>query len=402
MTVEVMGFAAVMVALLLLMAALSGWVSDRRGTLLRRLRDDLSDGALILLGLLALGWLVLFMLVGAAAITGTLQLASDPGAGGLGFGALLVGLLGAPFLVWGTVIRQTTLDFQREGHVTDRISKAVEQLGAEKTVKLRGKDAEGKDVTIEESKPNIEVRIGGILSLERIAQDSTRHDRGRDHVRCMEILCAYVRENAPASGVKRNNPRDIWETALESATKELEPDIQDAAELALRAAELAQNIGGISPINLRAQVARWLTKLPGPREDIALAMKVIGRRDAAQRRVEARWGKDAAPDAEWVFDVPCPMMPDHDDGTARPKGELDAYLARLEAWRARTYGYAGYRLDLRNINLQKLDLPGSVVSGALMGEVRFEGANLAQARISRRRGSRAGADGGSRPLEDSD
>jgi hypothetical protein len=40
------------------------------------------------------------------------------------------------------------------------------------------------------TEPNIEVRIGAILSLERIAQDSTRYDNGRDHVRVMEILCA--------------------------------------------------------------------------------------------------------------------------------------------------------------------------------------------------------------------
>ena len=46
-----------------------------------------------------------------------------------------------------------------------------------------------------ETAPNIEVRIGAILSLERIAQDSTRFDNGHDHVRVMEILCAYVREN---------------------------------------------------------------------------------------------------------------------------------------------------------------------------------------------------------------
>jgi len=192
----------------------------------------------------------------------------------LGTGALLAALLGAPFLVWGTVLKQRTVDFQKEGHITDRINKAVEQLGAEKSV-----DQIGRPVTVwtgkprqsscsEEIKknylkeprskvtgsawsqsyheetdevwegvlyeisiwphektiiqwqdeelekqdheeigsigqwqpftktmPNIEVRIGALLSLERIAQDSTNYDKGRDHVRVMEILCAYVREN---------------------------------------------------------------------------------------------------------------------------------------------------------------------------------------------------------------
>lgn len=43
-----------------------------------------------------------------------------------------------------------------------------------------------------ETLPNIEVRIGAIYALERISQDSTR-----DHIRVMEILSAYIRENAP-------------------------------------------------------------------------------------------------------------------------------------------------------------------------------------------------------------
>ncbi|WP_119840610.1 pentapeptide repeat-containing protein [Pseudooceanicola algae] len=44
--------------------------------------------------------------------------------------------------------------------------------------------------TLESTEPNLEVRIGAILSLERIAQDSAR-----DHIQIMKILCAYVREN---------------------------------------------------------------------------------------------------------------------------------------------------------------------------------------------------------------
>jgi hypothetical protein len=63
-----------------------------------------------------------------------------------------------------------------QGHITDRYTKAIEQLG-----KLDG------------DKPNIEVRSGGIYALERIALDSPR-----DHWTIMEVLAAYVRRNAPA------------------------------------------------------------------------------------------------------------------------------------------------------------------------------------------------------------
>jgi len=158
--------------------------------------------SLFLLG--AAIWLIVASLQASAS--------STPGAT-LGAGGLIIALLGAPFLIWNTVIKQKALNFQKEGHITDRISKAVEQLGAEKTVKRQRineagkrvyeKDALGnpdftKPVSEEVTVPNIEVRLGGVFSLERIAQDSVSYDKGRDHIRVMEILCAYVRENARA------------------------------------------------------------------------------------------------------------------------------------------------------------------------------------------------------------
>jgi hypothetical protein len=57
----------------------------------------------------------------------------------------------------------------REGQVTDRYTKAIEQLGSEK----------------------LDVRIGGIYALERIARDSAR-----DHPTVMEVLTAFIREHS--------------------------------------------------------------------------------------------------------------------------------------------------------------------------------------------------------------
>jgi uncharacterized protein YjbI with pentapeptide repeats len=78
-----------------------------------------------------------------------------------------------------------------EGQITDRFTKAITQL---------------------DSKNGIEVRLGGIYALERIAKDSKR-----DHWTIMEILTAYVRENAsrekqgkfmkPSSGKRARNTR---------------------------------------------------------------------------------------------------------------------------------------------------------------------------------------------------
>ncbi len=80
-----------------------------------------------------------------------------------------------------------------QGHITERYTKAIEQLGK-----------------LENGQPNIEVRLGAIYALERIAIDSIR-----DHQTIMEVLCAYVRRNAPPPtavplGVERpgdNRPR---------------------------------------------------------------------------------------------------------------------------------------------------------------------------------------------------
>ncbi len=57
-----------------------------------------------------------------------------------------------------------------EGQITERFARAIELLGSEK----------------------LAVRLGGIYALERIARDSER-----DHWPIMEVLTAYVRENAP-------------------------------------------------------------------------------------------------------------------------------------------------------------------------------------------------------------
>ncbi|MEH1931120.1 pentapeptide repeat-containing protein [Nostoc sp.] len=58
----------------------------------------------------------------------------------------------------------------QDKQIIERFAKAIEQLGNEK----------------------IEVRLGAIYTLERIAKDSTQ-----DHWTIMEVLTAFVRENAP-------------------------------------------------------------------------------------------------------------------------------------------------------------------------------------------------------------
>jgi len=62
-----------------------------------------------------------------------------------------------------------TLEATRDGQIADRYTKAIEQLGSS----------------------TIDVTIGGIYALERIAQDSPR-----DHPTVMEVLAACIREHS--------------------------------------------------------------------------------------------------------------------------------------------------------------------------------------------------------------
>jgi hypothetical protein len=87
-------------------------------------------------------------------------------------------LIAGLFFTWANLqITQETAtknqEIAREGQITDRFTKAITQLGEQGPEKLA-------------------VRLGGIYALERIARDSEK-----DHWPIMEVLTAYVRENAP-------------------------------------------------------------------------------------------------------------------------------------------------------------------------------------------------------------
>ncbi|MFH8642035.1 pentapeptide repeat-containing protein [Streptomyces goshikiensis] len=84
-----------------------------------------------------------------------------------GLRTALVALGAGLLVVAGLYYTHSTLQVTREGHVTDRYTKAVEQLGA----------------------PVLEVRVGGIYALERIMRDSVK-----DQSTVVEVLAAFLRE----------------------------------------------------------------------------------------------------------------------------------------------------------------------------------------------------------------
>jgi uncharacterized protein YjbI with pentapeptide repeats len=265
----------------------------------------------------------------------------------LGVGTLIVALLGGPFLIWRTIIAHRTLGFQKEGHITDRISKAVEQLGAEKTVrrqrvsksgkKVFEKDHDGqidfaKPVFDELTLPNIEVRIGGLLSLERISQDSMNYDGGRDHIRVMEILAAYIRENA------KRNETELVDQSVEPMVTLKNPDIVAIVQ---------------------------------PREDIKIALGVIGLRTKAQMHVEANWLTQSNEDFVWPFDKTLV------EGMKRDIVNLYEYSQQTPVAKSRGIrSYVGYRVDLRNCNFtgaafDGYDFCGAIFDNCILDETSF-------------------------------
>jgi uncharacterized protein YjbI with pentapeptide repeats len=57
----------------------------------------------------------------------------------LGVGGVTVALIGAPFVIWRSIVAQKQADIAEQGQITDRINKAVEGLGAEKEVNRIGR-----------------------------------------------------------------------------------------------------------------------------------------------------------------------------------------------------------------------------------------------------------------------
>jgi uncharacterized protein YjbI with pentapeptide repeats len=108
-------------------------------------------------------------------------------AGIAGFGALLFTArnfaLQRRTLALAEESQRRTLELTEQGQVTDRYTKAIEQLGSDK----------------------LDIRIGGIYALERIARDSMR-----DHPAVMEVLTTFVREHSTSGEAPTEDDDTNW------------------------------------------------------------------------------------------------------------------------------------------------------------------------------------------------
>jgi hypothetical protein len=85
----------------------------------------------------------------------------------------LLAMLGGLVALGGAIYTARTFALSRIGQITDRFTRAVDQLGA----------------------ASIDVRLGGIYALERLARESPA-----DHPAIMAIVSAFVRQRSPSVG----------------------------------------------------------------------------------------------------------------------------------------------------------------------------------------------------------
>ncbi len=128
-----------------------------------------------------------------AGITGPHHAAALQTARDAALGRLLTFSAGL-FAAGALVYTARNFSLSREGQVTDRYTKAIEELGS----------------------GALDVRIGGIYALERVARDSSK-----DHPTVMEVLSAFVREHS-------HETTDEQHSRERGPAEGMRPDVQAA------------------------------------------------------------------------------------------------------------------------------------------------------------------------------
>jgi uncharacterized protein YjbI with pentapeptide repeats len=225
--------------------------------------------------------------------------------------ALLVGL--AAFGQWRTARlrheEQTNADRQRR--ITESFSKAIEQLGSDK----------------------LEVRLGGIYSMERISKESPD-----DYWTVMENLAAFVRERSRRNEATRTS-------------QDLEQRVSRRAYFLWREAD--------RPDGRDEDFWAKAVELEGfgdpPAADIAAVLTVIKRRSERSRRREGT--------NDWRFDFSNVVL--------RQADLAGTYLEGANLWGAHLEG-----ADLGRAHLERADLADAHLEGVSLADAHLEGANL--------------------------
>jgi uncharacterized protein YjbI with pentapeptide repeats len=197
--------------------------------------------------------------------------------------------------------QEETIRITNEGQITDRFTKAIDQLGS----------------------PQLELRLGGIYALERIARDSEK-----DHRPIMEVLTTFVRVHAPIEKTS-DQPSNPHGTNPPSSRKPNSPGAEPAA---------------------------------APSPDVQAILTVIGRRDLSFEK-----GRN-----DWLVLTRTNLV-----GAYLEVADLDG--AHLEGAELRSANLEGAHLN--GAYLEGADLSGADLSGAQLNNADLTGANLSGAQL---------------------
>ncbi len=130
-----------------------------------------------------------------------------------GSATFVFAVLGMFLSVIRNILTRHQNKISEQGQITESMGRAIEQIGA-----LNGE------------KPNIEVRVGGLYSLQFIMQDSPRHEEA-----IANIFSTYIRENTkkdknekPRQAVIKKSINELLETRVQNRPR---ADIQVAFEI---------------------------------------------------------------------------------------------------------------------------------------------------------------------------
>jgi Pentapeptide repeats (8 copies) len=138
---------------------------------------------------------------------------------------LLQGLAGLAVLL-GAFFTYRQLRIAREGQVTERFTRAIDQLGTD----------------------NLDVRLGCIYALERIAKDSSA-----DGATIAEVLAAFIRGRAPWPPTQPDQPSEDAPIQEIRFLRYRAPDVQAALTVLGRQPSMT----GSQPLNLSDTDLRW-------------------------------------------------------------------------------------------------------------------------------------------------
>jgi hypothetical protein len=227
-------------------------------------------------------------------------------------------------------------ELDRQGQLTERFTRAIDQLG---------------------NRDSLDVRLGGIYALERIARDSAD-----DHPQVMEVLTAFIRDHAPwppsAPSSEQFTPADV--TASGRIVEERpETDVQ-AILTVLGRRNRAHDPEGRRALDLRA------TDLRGA----SLSGLHLGNADLSGAHLEGAWLFVAHLEGARLYRV-----------TLTSAWLNNVHLERADLANAQLPSANLLSAHLEHATLRGADLKAANLTGAHLNEADLQGANLEHAQV---------------------